>query len=134
MAPGPSAAAIQAARDGNLCLLKEMVSVLDLRGVKGPKGRTLLHFAAADGHLDVCKFLVEGPGLHVNSTSVEGNCKAVKLLLSKGVPVDPLNHRGTPLHLAAGYGHGQALKNLLDHGADPNSVANHFNSPLMAAC
>ncbi|RCV19368.1 hypothetical protein SETIT_3G378100v2 [Setaria italica] len=165
MAPGPSAAAIQAARDGNLCLLKEMVSVLDLRGVKGPKGRTLLHFAAADGHLDVCKFLVEGPGLHVNSTSVEGetpmlraaeadghdilpvlrylldrgggpampdargftplhnaaeygNCKAVKLLLSKGVPVDPLNHRGTPLHLAAGYGHGQALKNLLDHGAD----------------
>ncbi|PVH63183.1 hypothetical protein PAHAL_3G487300 [Panicum hallii] len=63
-----------------------------------------------------------------------GNCKAVRLLLSKGVPVDPLGHRGTPLHLAAGYGHDQAMKILLEHGADPNRVVNHVHSPLMAAC
>ncbi|CAN6334840.1 unnamed protein product [Urochloa humidicola] len=185
MAPVPSSdAAIQAAaRDGNLRLLKGLATGLDLRGVKGPNGRTLLHIAAAEGRLDVCKFLVEASGLHVNSTSAEGetpvllaaeaegkgngtrgilrylldrggdpalpdargsmplhnaaeygNCKALKLLLSKGVPVDPLSHRGMPLHLAAGYGHGQAVKILLDHGANPNSVANHVNSPLMAAC
>ncbi|RLN27594.1 tankyrase-1-like [Panicum miliaceum] len=181
MAPGPSDAAIQAARDGNLRRLKEMASGVDLRGVRGSKGRTLLHLAAAKGRLKVCKFLVEGSGLHVDSTSVEGetpillaagaegcdilpvlrylldrggdpampdaggstplhnaaeygNCKAVRLLLSKGVPVDPLGHRGTPLHLAAGYGHGQAVKILLEHGADPNRVVNHVHSPLMAAC
>jgi len=50
-----------------------------------------------------------------------GNCKAVWLLLSKGAPVDPLGHRGTPLHLAAGYGHEQAVKILLEHGADASS-------------
>ncbi|CAL4905379.1 unnamed protein product [Urochloa decumbens] len=184
MAPVLSDAAIQAARDGNLRLLKGVATGLDLRGLKCPKGRTLLHLAAAEGRLDVCKFLVEASGLHVNATSAEGetpvllaaeaegkgnngtrgllrylldrggdsampdargstplhnaaeygNCKAVKLLLFKGVPVDPLSHRGTPLHLAAGYGHGQAVKILLEHGADPNRVVNHVNSPLMAAC
>ncbi|CAL5092578.1 unnamed protein product [Urochloa decumbens] len=238
MAPVPSDVAIQAARDGNLRLLKGLAIGLDLRGVKGPKGRTLLHLAAAEGRLDVCKFLVEASGLSVNSTSTEGEtpvllaaeaegkgnngtrgllrylldrggdpampdvrgstplhnaaeyggffalrslvvssltgvswkscldrgpcacvqtvcictiwrssgfvfdfrfvpagyCKAVRLLLSKGVPVDSLSHRGTPLHLAAGYGHDQAVKILLEHGADPNRVVNHVNTPLMAAC
>jgi ankyrin repeat protein len=36
----------------------------------------------------------------------------------QGFPVDPLNHHGTPLHLAAGNGNVKALKILLDHGAD----------------
>jgi ankyrin repeat protein len=40
------------------------------------------------------------------------------VLLSKGVPVDPINRRGTPLHLAAAKDHDQAVKILLEHGAD----------------
>jgi ankyrin repeat protein len=49
---------------------------------------------------------------------VPGHCEAVRLLLSKGVPVDPLHYRGTPLIVAAAMGQDQVVKILLDHGAD----------------
>ena len=49
---------------------------------------------------------------------VPGHYEAVRLLLFKGVPVDPLNHRGTPLIVAAAMGQDQVVKILLDHGAD----------------
>ncbi|CAL4891190.1 unnamed protein product [Urochloa decumbens] len=60
--------------------------------------------------------------------------EAVRLLLSKGVPVDPLNHHGTPLHLAIRENQDQALKILLEHGADPNRLVDHVLSPLCLAC
>ncbi|KAF8765577.1 hypothetical protein HU200_008404 [Digitaria exilis] len=60
--------------------------------------------------------------------------EAVRLLLSKGVDVDPVNHRGTPLHLAAAKDRDQVVKILLEHGADPDRVVNHIFSPLMMAC
>ena len=47
-----------------------------------------------------------------------GHVEVVRLLLSKGVPVDPIERRGTPLHLAAVTDNHQSLKLLLDHGAD----------------
>jgi ankyrin repeat protein len=47
-----------------------------------------------------------------------GHVEVVRLLLSRGVPVDPIERRGTPLHLAAVTDNHQALKLLLDHGAD----------------
>jgi len=49
---------------------------------------------------------------------VPGHYEAVRLLLSKGIPVDPLNHRGTPWIVAAAMGQDQVVKILLDHGAD----------------
>ncbi|XP_022681054.1 serine/threonine-protein phosphatase 6 regulatory ankyrin repeat subunit B [Setaria italica] len=175
MAPSTADVAIQAASDGNLRLLKGLASDLELRGVKGIKGRSLLHFAAAGGHLEVCKFLVDELGFHANSTSTVGESicaghnvlpvlryllerggdpalpdargstplhnaakyghdEAVRLLLSKGVPVDPLNHHGTRLHVAVGKDQDQALKILLEHGADPNRVVDHVLSPLTLAC
>jgi ankyrin repeat protein len=47
-----------------------------------------------------------------------GHCEAVRLLLSKGVRVDPIDHRATPLHLAAAKDHDQVVKVLLGLGAD----------------
>jgi ankyrin repeat protein len=47
-----------------------------------------------------------------------GHHDAVRVLLSMGVPVDPINRRGTPLHLAAAKDHDQAVKILLEHGAN----------------
>jgi hypothetical protein len=35
---------------------------------------------------------------------IPGHCEAVRLLLSKGVPVDPLYYRGTLLIVAAAMG------------------------------
>ncbi|CAN6338844.1 unnamed protein product [Urochloa humidicola] len=148
--------ALQAAIDGNLRLLKKMASKVNLREAKDDRGRNALHFAAAKGHIDVCRFLVEELGLDVNSTDAEGgmpvhfaaaggdvrvlaflldrggdpgvpdakgctplhsaaeqgHCEAVRLLLSKGVDVDPVNYRGTPLHLAAAMDKDQAVKIL----------------------
>jgi ankyrin repeat protein len=40
------------------------------------------------------------------------------MLLSRGIPVDPFNHNGTPLLLAAKMGQAQPVKILLEHGAD----------------
>ena len=47
-----------------------------------------------------------------------GHFEAVRLLLSKGVDVDPVNFCGTPLYLAAAMDNDRALKILLEHGAD----------------
>jgi hypothetical protein len=47
-----------------------------------------------------------------------GHLEAMRLLLSKGVLVDPINRRGMPLHLASAKGHDQIVKIILEHGAD----------------
>ncbi|TVT98380.1 hypothetical protein EJB05_00575 [Eragrostis curvula] len=105
------------------------------------RGYTPLHNAAEFG-----AFLARRPFQeprektfrYVDGLSVpSGHCEAARLLLSRGAPVDPINHRGTPLHLAAAKGHDQVVKILLEHGADPNRVINdfpHLLAPLMMAC
>jgi hypothetical protein len=58
-----------------------------------------------------------------------GHCEAVRLLLSKGVRVDPIDHRATPLHLAAAKDHDQVVKALLEYGADVSYLF-HFHPHL----
>ncbi|KAF8733374.1 hypothetical protein HU200_014981 [Digitaria exilis] len=137
--PSDSDVALRAAIGDDLRPLKKMAAKVDLREAKDDICRNALHLAALKGHLEVCKFLVEELGLDVNSTMVSrgfvvlelefeliplcgfvppGHCEAIRLLLSKGVDVDRVNYRGTPLHLAASMGKDQALKILLEHGAD----------------
>ncbi|KAJ1266225.1 hypothetical protein BS78_08G135000 [Paspalum vaginatum] len=70
----------------------------------------------------------------LHNAAENGHHEAVRLLLSKGVPVDTLNGRGAPLHIAAAKGQDQAVKVLLEHGADPNRVVLHVLSPLSMAC
>ena len=45
-----------------------------------------------------------------------GHCEAVRLLLSKGVPVDPMDHRGAPLYLAVSEDRVEVVKVMLEHG------------------
>ncbi|KAG0521564.1 hypothetical protein BDA96_08G172200 [Sorghum bicolor] len=159
--------ALVAAKDGDLCLLKEMAGKVNLRETKDAKGRNALHWAAVNGHLEVCRFL-PGRGIGVGArcqlrlrisvlrylldrggdpvrpdlrgttplhfAAEEGNCEAVRLLLSKGVDVEPVNFMGTPLHLAASQGQDQVMKILLEHGADPKRVVNYVFTPLLMAC
>jgi ankyrin repeat protein len=47
---------------------------VNLLEAKDAKGRNALHFAAANGHLEACMFLVEESGFDVNSTTPHGAC------------------------------------------------------------
>jgi ankyrin repeat protein len=53
-------------------LFVEMASKVNLQELKDARGRNLLHLAAWRGHLEVCRFLVEESGFHVNSTTPHG--------------------------------------------------------------
>ncbi|KAM0872602.1 hypothetical protein ACQ4PT_038618 [Festuca glaucescens] len=146
MASSASDIALKAAFDGNLRLLKKMAKKVDLRGAKDAKGDTVLHFAARKGCLRIYRFQVmrylidhgADPAIAdqrgttpLHSAAEEGHCEAVKLLLSKGVPVDPVDHQGAPLHLAIAKDRPEVVKLLLEHGADPNKVVNQILSPLV---
>jgi ankyrin repeat protein len=62
----------KAAKEGNLKLVKELVSKGADVNAKDKYGRTPLHYAAKEGHLDVVKFLVS-KGADVNAKDEKGN-------------------------------------------------------------
>ncbi|GAB2277075.1 hypothetical protein Dimus_011784 [Dionaea muscipula] len=75
---------------------------------KDTQGRTALHMAAANGHLDVVDFL-----------------------LSKGVNVNACNmEKNTPLHWACLNGHTEVVKNLIMAGANVSSLNSHDRTPI----
>jgi hypothetical protein len=95
-------------------LLQATPLLLTLRHLNMDDGASLLHLAAADGHREMCA-----------------------LLVSLGMDIDlPLpgyrNH--TPLVEAAGDGHVDACRWLLDHGAAVDGLPDNILSPLASAC
>uniref|UniRef100_A0ACD5YL42 Uncharacterized protein n=1 Tax=Avena sativa TaxID=4498 RepID=A0ACD5YL42_AVESA len=133
-----------AADKGYLEMCKFLVeeSGLDVNSVT-KTGVTPMFYAALGGNVQVMRYLLdhgadpvmpeERGSTPLHNAAEEGHCEAVKLLLSKGVHVDPMDHRGSPLHLAASKDRVEVVKVLLEHGADPSRVANHVFSPLMLA-
>ncbi|XP_047044910.1 ankyrin repeat, PH and SEC7 domain containing protein secG-like [Lolium rigidum] len=107
-------------------------------------GATPMSYAALEGNVQVMRYLLDRGGdpampdergsTALHHAALRGHCEAVRLLLSKGVPVDPVDHRGAPLHMAASKDHVEVVKVLLEHAADFNKVANHILSPLLVAC
>ncbi|XP_071684381.1 uncharacterized protein [Lolium perenne] len=102
-------ALLMAAFDGNLgCLKGAVKSLLKENGDPGTifslnrDGLNVLHLAASQGHLEMCKYLVEDLGGDVNAPGV-------------------LNGAGgaTPLMISAQSGDVSMVKYFLDHGADP---------------
>jgi hypothetical protein len=95
-------------------LLQATPLLLTLRRYNMDDGESLLHLAAAGGSREVCA-----------------------LLVSLGMDIDlPLpgyrNH--TPLGEAAGHGHVDTCRWLLDHGAAVDGLPDNILSPLDSAC
>jgi hypothetical protein len=95
--------------------------------VRTAKDESALMLAALKGYLEICKLLiardadVNKPGwapLHYASTG--GHITVMRLLLDNHAYIDAASPNGsTPLMMAARYGTNDAVKLLLDAGADP---------------
>lgn len=95
--------------------------------VRTPQDESALMLAALRGNLELCKKLiakdadVNKPGwapLHYAATSA--HLEVMRLLLDNSAYIDAASPNGsTPLMMAAMYGNAQAVKLLLEAGADP---------------
>ncbi len=95
---------------------------------KSNDGHTALHFACANGCLEVAKYLVEKENANVNiqdirgwttlhHASVKGHLEVIKYLLDKGVAVDTANNDGhTALHFAFANGRLEVANYLVEKG------------------
>ncbi|KAL2456208.1 GA-binding protein subunit beta-2 like [Abeliophyllum distichum] len=75
---------------------------------KDPQGRTALHMAAANGHLDIIEYLLCN-GADINASNVEKN---------------------TPLHWACLNGHIEVVKHLILAGANVSLLNSHERTPM----
>jgi ankyrin repeat protein len=128
LAPNGETALILALREPALksisALLESPLTNVELRTAKD---ESPLMLAALRGHFDVCNELiarnadVNKPGwtpLHYAATG--GHTKIIQLLVDHNAYIDSASPNGsTPLMMAAGYGTVEAVKALLDAGADP---------------
>jgi ankyrin repeat protein len=63
-----------------------------------------------------------------------GDLGILRTVLAGNIDLDARDAQGrTALILAIQYGHVDAVKMLLDHGANPNTTDSHGVTPLMAA-
>ena len=92
-----------------------------------PKGESPLMLAAVKGHVDLAETMIK-KGADVNKTgwtplhyaASTGQVKVISLLLENHAYIDAASPNGsTPLMMASMYGTGDAVKLLLDEGADP---------------
>ncbi len=88
-------------------------------------GMTCLHAAAANGHLDVCRLLIDkGAQIEAKSrnglnplkwAARNGHLETVRLLCDRGADIEACDNIGLrPLHEAAYYGHISIVKELIE--------------------
>ncbi|XP_078435400.1 ankyrin repeat family protein [Wolffia australiana] len=163
MASNPSAALavrdkvqkfLEAARAGNVDLMKKLAKQLGEGGkqlgktvsdVKDANKRTALHFAAREGKINVCKYLIEELGLEVDIKDEEGEtplihaCRqeqleTVRYLLDRGADPSASSDLGaTSLHHSAGTGNIELLNLFLAKGVNVNSHCDSGTPLIWAA-
>lgn len=131
-----------AARNGNLDKVQELLKNDPALVSKRSEGSTPLHFAAGYGHMDIAKLLLAS-GADVNAKDSAGETplhwagrreNIVELLLLHRADPNAKDHDGnTPLHTAAANGRKELAKLLLAHGADVNAKDKDGNTPLQLA-
>ncbi len=117
-----------AVRAGSFKVIDALLATPDIDvNVLTEQGESPLMLAALAGNTDVCQKLIDKgadinkPGwtaLHYAATS--GNVAIIKMLLEHHAYIDTQSPNGsTPLMMAAKYGTAEAVRALLDGGADP---------------
>ncbi|KAF3682890.1 putative ankyrin repeat domain-containing protein 17-like isoform X2 [Capsicum annuum] len=140
---------LRAACSGNIKLFKTK-QLDDGRGLvrtvaeaKDVNERGALFFAAHQGELELCKYLVEKLKIDVNELDVDGqnpvlhaarqgHTATVEYLIEKGADPAILSAKGTALHNAVGKGHIDCVKLLLSKGVD--DLQSYGRTALMWAC
>ncbi|KAL2461026.1 Ankyrin repeat family protein [Abeliophyllum distichum] len=143
---------LNAARTGNLDLLKKLAKQLDdgkglahtVADVKDANKRGALHFAAREGQTEVCKYLLEELKLDVNTKDEDGETPLIhaarqghtataKYLAECGAdPAIPSELGATALHHSAGIGDIELLKFLLAKGVNVD-LQSDAGTPLIWA-
>ncbi|KAL8595323.1 hypothetical protein ACOMHN_020076 [Nucella lapillus] len=93
------------------------------------EGRTALHYAAHNGHPEVCRLLINqgcpldlqdsGGYTAVQRACSQGQVESLEACVQMGCSVNlPDQHGNTSLHEAAWHGYSQSLELLLDHNAN----------------
>ena len=135
----------QAAQDGDLATALRLLAD-DPYVVKGREEYklTALHRAAAAGHADLVKALLDhaaqvdardyGGGTALHAAAAHGQAESAGALLDRGADPSAPDEEGlTPLHFAARNGHDAAAALLLARGADPNARGKFTGMPLHEA-
>lgn len=122
-------------------LLKENPQLIELKEFGATFNKTLLHYAAHKGFMEMCKLLYS-IGANVNSSidgdtplceaSTEGHIDVVKWLIENGATVDGVfSTVASPLMCAIIFGHNEIAKYLIYKGADINRIhLNLYQTPL----
>ncbi len=106
-------------------------------------GHTPLALSLMSGHLGTAQLLLDASA-NPDEANEEGvtplhkasgfnDTKGVALLCKYGAKMDIQSKGGTPLHWAAGGGHGDVVEALLSNGANPNSCNSEGITPLVMA-
>ena len=109
-----------------------------LANSRGSGGLTPIMLATYVGRPDLVELLVaRGAEVDVFAAAARGDVGRLEALLAADPALAEAHSPDgwTPLHLAAHFGHGRAVRALLDRGADPNarSANTMANTPLHAA-
>ncbi len=135
-------ALIQSAFDGDLAKAQGLVKKGATVEATGPKKRTSMIWAAANGHTPVVEFL-HGAGADINAKDSNGqtalifavkgsHVDTVEYLLENGADIDAksIKQGFTALITAAAIGNEGVVRLLLEHGADKNIAESNGNTAL----
>ncbi|KAJ6521461.1 hypothetical protein DFH09DRAFT_1192711 [Mycena vulgaris] len=128
--------------------LNEICSYLIKEDANGYDGEALLREAALEGLTDMVQILINS-GIHpdrapryvgeilisaLQAASIRGPTDIIRLLLDRGASIEfRTAYHGTPLQIAARFGHKQAVSLLILRGADVNAEAGTHGTALFAA-
>jgi ankyrin repeat protein len=101
-----------------------------------PNGESPLMAAVYRGHADIVEALIDaGAEIDVFAAAATGRVEDVERTATAETVTSYAYDGWTPLHLAAFFGHTDAARLLLEHGADAHAVSQNAlqNTPLHAA-